>query len=733
MNLKEFQLKEFIPILTMGLVVGVIDLPILLSFGVLIYSGDLVQYAALGIGMTLFAAIVVQVVMAVTSSVPGVVGGAQDSPAAILAVAAAAVSSAMIGASLEARFATVLVLVVITTFFTGLVFVLLGTFKLSRFVRFIPYPVVGGFIAGTGLLLMQGSFNVMMDDYVGVSNLGMLFARGAVMHWLPGVIFGIALVVVTRKFDHILVVPAMLVFGIILFYGYLFISHVSFSSAQNAGWLLGPFPQGALWEPMNLRLLGEVNWTLIAGQINNIGAVTMISVVALLLNSSALELIGRDDFDLNRELISAGVGNMLAAFTGGSAGYHYLSLSAISIRSKVQSRLVGVISACVLLIVLLFGARILSLVPKYMVGGLLIFVGLSFLIEWIYDTWFNLPRLEYILVLVIVAVVGWAGFLPGVAVGTLFAVVLFAVNYSRIDIVHNALNGETFRSRVDRPAEHQMLLDSKGSSINILQLDGFIFFGTAQGLLNRVRERIASRDLPALRFLVLDFRRVSSVDSSAVFSFVRIQQMANTHNFHLFLSDLSPEVLATLRKGGLNDRSDLFVHISPSMDEAVGFCEDAILLEEGNSTITRAASMQSQLEKVFSSKESVDKFMKYLERQEEDEFHILIRQGDHPTAMYFVESGELTARLEVAKNKFLRLRTMGPGTTVGEIGLYLKIPYTATVAVAKKSVVYKLTLESLNRMEAEAPTLASSLHRWIVLTLSYRLSDNNRTLEALLK
>jgi SulP family sulfate permease len=729
-SLKGFQLKQLFPVATIGFAVGAITLPILLSFGVLIYSGDLASYASLGIGMTLFCAVVIQLVIAATGSLPGVVGGTQDSPAAILAVAGAAVSSAMIGASLEARFATVLAMVMLTTFLTGLVFILLGTFKLSRFVRFIPYPVVGGFIAGTGLLLMQGSFSVMLDGMPGIAK---LFSSDILMRWLPGMVFGIALVVATKKINHILVTPAVLLLGVILFYGYLFIFNISFVEARAAGMLLGPFPEGSLWKPISFALLKEVDWSLIAGQAHNIGAVIMISGVTLLLNASALELIGREDFDLNRELISTGLANMLGAFTGGSAGYHYLSLSALSMRSKVQSRWTGVFSAAVLMMALIFGSRILSFVPKYMVGGVLIYIGLSFLIEWIYDAWFNLPRLEYVLVLVIVVIVGWFGFLQGVTAGVLFAVILFVINYSRIDIVHNAFTGETYRSRVDRPAEHLALLNTRGSSINILQLDGFVFFGTAQALLNRVRERIKNQELPALRFLILDFRRVSALDSSAVFSFIRIQQMASANNFHLFLSDISPQSLATLRKGGLDDRSDAFVHVYPTMDEAVGFCEERIILDEGGSTVIRAASIQSQLQKVFSSKEAVDKFMHYLAREEMDEFHILIRQGDPPGAMYFVEYGELAARLEVANNKFMRLRTMGPGTTVGEIGLYLQIPSTATVAVNKKSILYKLTQESLRRMEMEEPMLASSLHRWIVLTLSRRLSDNNRTMEALLK
>lgn len=732
MNLQDFQPRKLLPIATIGIVVGAIDLPVLLSFGVLIYSGGLAEYAGLGIGMTLFAAIIMQLVITLTSSAPGLIGGPQDSPAAILAVSAASMGAAMIGAAAGVRFSTVLAMIIITTFLTGAVFLLLGIFKLSRFVRFVPYPVIGGFIAGTGLLLMQGAFHVMLEGLSITSPL-MLFGKDALMHILPGFVFGAALMAVTRRFNHILVTPGMLLLGALIFYGYLFFSHTSLADARSLGWVLGPFPEGSLWRPFDLGLLSSIDWNVIAAQATNIGAIIMISVVALLLNSSALELISKDDIDLNRELISTGLANMLGAFTGGSAGYHYLSMSALSMRSGVRSRLIGLFSAGTLLIVLLFGAKLLSLVPKYMVGGLLVFIGLSFLIEWIYDTWFTLPKIEYALVLVIVAVVGWAGFLPGVAVGTLIAVILFAVNYSRIDIVYNALTGEAYRSQVDRPAEHHAILNRKGNAIHILRLEGYLFFGTAQGLLGRVRARIADKNLAPLRFLILDFKRVSALDSSAVFSFIRIHQLANANNIHLFLTEISPQVLETLRRGGMKDEADETVHVHPSMDEAAGFCEDRIIKEDNSATIIRAASLQAQLKRIFSSKDAAEKFMEYLEREEADEFHILLHQGDPPGAIYFVESGELAARLEVGRNKFLRLRTMGPGSMVGEIGLYLRIPSTATVSVSKKSVIYKLSLESLKKMEEENPVLSSNLHRWIVLTLSQRLSDNNRTLEAMMK
>jgi len=143
-----------------GLVLGAINLPTVISFAILIYSGELAPFAGAGIGMILFGGFIIQLVIALTNSMPGIIGGPQDSPAAILSLMAVAILAQMPGASSEAKFITVTVTVIVTSVLTGIFFLIIGGFKLGRFVRFIPYPVVGGFIAGTGLLLVKGALGV---------------------------------------------------------------------------------------------------------------------------------------------------------------------------------------------------------------------------------------------------------------------------------------------------------------------------------------------------------------------------------------------------------------------------------------------------------------------------------------------------------------------------------------------------------------------------------------------
>ena len=723
--------RQLLPVLSIGLVDGVIVIPLITSFAILIFSGELSSFATVGIGMVLFGGLILQLVIGLTNSAPGMIGAPQDSPAAILGLTAAAIVVGMKDAPIEAKFITVVVTVILTSILSGLFFLFIGGFKLSRFVRFIPYPVVGGFIAGTGLLLIQGALGIMLGSPPSLTNLDVLFRAENLLLWIPGVLFGTLVLIASRRLNHFLTYPALLAGTIVLFYILTRISGFNIDELREMGWLLGPFPQGALWEPLDLSLLRQVDWTVIFHQSSNIAAVAVISLVSLLLNASALELIAQKDVDLNRELISTGIANIAGGLGGSSVGYHMLGVSSLSFRMGISNRLVPVFAASVTGITLLFGASLLSLIPKLIAGGLIFFVGLSFLTEWLYDAWFQLPRIDYVLVWVILIVVGAVGFLQGVGTGIGIAVVLFVVNYSRVDIIKDTLAGTSYQSSMERPFEHRQLIRQMGERIHILRLHGFIFFGTSQSLVNRINERIKESEREKLHYLILDFQHVSALDSSAVFSFIRLRQLADAHKFHLILTDLNRETKQKLSRTGLSER-DEWIHFFPSLDYGMEWCESKLLVEEGGSAILRAGTLEAQLKKMIPTKEFVDRFMTYLKKEEVQQYHIVINRGDPPDSMYFIDSGELTTRLEISKGKFIRLRSQGGGTMVGEMGLFLKQSRTATVVAVEPSVLYKLSLSEYNQMMQDDPELAFYLHQWIGHVLSVRLAENNHTLEALL-
>ena len=301
-----------------------------------------------------------------------------------------------------------------------------------------------------------------------------------------------------------------------------------------------------------------------------------VAALGLLFNVGGSELILDRDLDTNEELRDAGLLNVASGVLGGIPGYHALSLTALAHRMNVDARAAGLVAALVPLAAVVFGATVVELIPRMIVGGVLVFLGLSFIVEWVWDKRRALPRLEYAVVLVILAVIIARGYLAGVVIGLVLAVVLFAINYGRVELVREVAFGQTYRSNVDRPPEERAALRALAERVQILRVSGFVFFGSTNRLLERIRTR-AEADPP--RFLVIDLRRVTGVDSSAVVAFVKVMRLAEAHGFEVVLTGPTDPVRAQLDRGGVQETEGILT-FAPDLDRGLQRCEDALLAGE---------------------------------------------------------------------------------------------------------------------------------------------------------
>jgi SulP family sulfate permease len=553
-----------------------------------------------------------------------------------------------------------------------------------------------------------------------------------VIRWLPGLVFGVVLLLVLRRTSHYLALPALLVGGIVLFFVLLLATGMSTAEATARGWLLGPFPGGNIWRPLGPAAMGEVNWGTIFAEAPSMFAVMLAGMVALLLNATGLELVVQRDVDLDRELRAAGAANIVASLGGGMVGFQTLALSALGNRIAPNSRVVGLVSAGMCAACLIFGSRLLTLFPKPILGGLLLFLGLSFLVEWVYDAWFRLPRIDYFVVMIILLTITAAGFLESVGLGIAITVILFVFNYSRIDVVKHALSGATYKSNVQRPPKHTRALRVHGHELFILQLQGFVFFGTANQLVERLKDRIGEGGLPAVRFLLLDFRLVSGIDSSAVLGFVKMRQLAENEDVVLVFAHTPSEIRSQLESNGIREGDDGNVRWFPELDRAVEWCEDQILLDRGIAPEEPHLPLAKRLARILAS-DRTSELMKYLEKAEVPAGHVLMRQDDPPDDLYLIESGKVTVQMELASGRTARLLTLGAGTAVGQEELYLGGSRAASVITEAPSTVYRLSAGALHRMETDEPQLAIILHHFMARILTERLVATRRSLESLMQ
>jgi SulP family sulfate permease len=408
--------------------------------------------------------------------------------------------------------------------------------------------------------------------------------------------------------------------------------------------------------------------------------------------------------------------------------------------------------------VLFTGDALLTLFPKPVLGGLLLFLGLDFLVAWVYDAWFKLPRIDYGVVILILTVITLVGFLEGIGLGVVLAVILFVIEYSRINVVRHTLSGATYQSNFQHPRLYQHLLRRKGDWIYILELQGFIFFGTTYNLLKQVRRRINHAQLPAPRFVVLDFRRVNGFDTSAVFSFARMKQLAVAQNIVLVFTHLSPKMQHQLEKEVFRAEDNAVWRIFPDLDRGVEWCEaQTIQILESVGITPKTKSTKQRLQDTLPSIDKFDRLLNFLAEEDTEQTAVedrpfdmtwlipymeqmdvqpgytLIRQGELAPGLYYIATGQVTAQLEQIDGQTMRLRTMGKETVVGEMGLYLGTPASASVIVDQPSTIYFLSTRKLTEMENTVPQITAALHKFMAQHLSQRLLSANNRLQALLK
>ena len=436
--------------------------------------------------------------------------------------------------------------------------------------------------------------------------------------------------------------------------------------------------------------------------------------------------------NLDRDLQAVGLADLITSIGGGPVGYPSASLSILPNRIGARSHLVGVFVSILFALTLFVGGGLLAYLPRVVIGGLLVYFGVDLLYHWVIRTRKTLPKYDYYVLLLILLVIVAVDLLTGVVVGILAAVVLFAVNYSKTPVIRHTLSGETFRSNVERAEYHRQYLQSQGNRLLILRLQGFIFFGTAFQLFQEVRQRVEDPHLPPLDFLVMDFRLVSGADSSAMHSFVRMLQLAESRDFTLALSDL-PESLReqiAITRTLIEDEA-VRVRIFPDLDHAVEWCEDTLLYKEGV-TVVSQPPLAEVLRAYFPAPEDVETFMSYLERREVPINTVIIHQGDPPGSLYFVSRGQVRVEMSQPSGETIRLRTMSEGTIIGELGLYLHKPASANVIAELPSVLYYLSADSLTAMEQGDPHIAAIFHKYLATALSKRLLDTNATVQALM-
>ena len=693
-------------------------------------------YIPVAIGMTLFSTMVLSAISAITSPIVGAVSVAQDIPIVAMSSIAGTISASMAGhTSAPVMLVTIIVATMLATIATGLALLLLGHFRLGGLIRFVPFPVIGGFLAGTGWLILKGGISVILGESFGVATMSHMLAPEVTAKGALSLAFVATVAFVQSQSRSNLVFPTVTFAALVAYNVVVAVAGFAPDALHAGGWLVSLPPGGSLWPPILPNDLAAVDWPMALTGIIAFPGVAVVTVMALLMNATAIELDTGRDINLDKELRSVGIQSVVSGAGGGLPGYPAVSLSLLASRLGAQNRVVGLIVALLLAGALFRGSLVLSLVPTPLLGGLLIWVGGSLIIQWLIDSARRLPFREYLIILLIFLVIATTSFAWGILAGLVAAVALFVLEYGRVETIRHVLRGSQYQSNVEDSEERRQTLRQYGDAILILRLQGYLFFGTADRLRKKIMDEIEpaavpggrSGELSRVRFVLIDFNRVSGVDSSAVLSFARLIQVAKRDGFIVVLTGTADAVHSALTRAPFGAGAGTAVRFEPDIEHGLAWCENTLLDDVAPEIgAGKARSVAALLSKVLRGDEEVDNLVGYCERVEIARGIAVIEQGTPSDDMYFIESGHAAVLIASDEGRSLRLAGVGPGAIVGEVAFYLGKPRTASVVAEEPIVAWRFTRAGLRRLQSELPGLAVRFHEGLAAMLAERLTSTDR-------
>ena len=680
-----------------------------IAFGIFIFSGALAPYSSQGVGLILFGNFAACLLVALIGGYRGAIAGLTPVLVFVMATIAATVETEG-----EKLFATTVGALIISAVALGVCCLLIGRFRLANLLRFIPYPVAGGFVAGIGgavCLAAMSLMNANLDWRVPST----LLEPTALWTWLPGFVYGAALYGAMKYWKNPLILPASIVLGIGAYH--LALSSLGFSGeeARAVGLLLTSTAQGSLWPALWPADFLHVDWSAMAGQIPNMLTLVVIALICVIMSIAGLEVAVDEDLAWNREFRAMGTASIVAGLGGGTVATLIVPASFRSKLFRATTRLTGVIAACVIGAALLLGDGMLELVPTAFVGGMLVFAGLGMLDEGLVRSQKRLPGSEYaIIVLIFVAIIIF-GLLEGVGVGAVATLAFFAVRLSRVDPIASRFTARERRSNKARSVPDRAILLAEGERVQAYQLQGYIFFGSVGVLADRLKK---SLDGPSrASCLMIDFTHVSGFDFSAVSVVARSVRRAHAAGVHVVLSGLSEKLRFSLER---NVAPAVFAELWLESDADLGLerCEeliiaawraDAVTMEQRRTSLLERASddLESYLERQVRFEDLIEALRPWLTARDYAAEEILAGPDVSREGLQLLLSGHAS----VHDSAGMRLRQCSPGDVIWPTD---PMADTKTTVVADESCRTMLLTPSARRwLEENEQGLIIDLYRYM--------------------
>lgn len=459
-----------------GITAGVIALPLALAFGVA---------SGLGAAAGLWGAILVCLFASIFGGTPTQISG----PTGPMTVVVASLVVAHTGNP---------ALVFMTILLAGLFQIAFGLLKVGKFVNFVPYPVISGFMSGIGAIIIF----LQLNPLVGITYEGS--PAGNLIHFFTS--FD------TANFPSLLL--GLITLGIVFFTPKKFASKVPPALIALVCCTLL-----SIWMNMDVKTIGEIPAAFPKFAFPMIGFTDIKIVLPLaltlavlgsidsLLTSIVADSLTKTKHRSNKELIGQGIGNMVSSLFGGLAGAGATMRTVVNIKSGGKTRLSGVIHSIFLIMIVLFLAPAAAKIPLAVLAGILVKVGFDIIDYKFLKILRAAPKSDLAVMLFVFLITVLDDLILAVGVGIVLSSVLFAHNISK------QINVNIQGVEEDEETNDDTSIDEDTQNhIMVMHIKGVFFFGSASQVLARIENLLYTKHV------IIDCQSIKTFDISAVFA-----------------------------------------------------------------------------------------------------------------------------------------------------------------------------------------------------------------------
>lgn len=520
-----------------GITAGIVALPLALAFGIQAFSGvDSPEASSMGALAGLVGATLLGFFAALFGGTHSQISG----PTGPMTVITASIVSGA-WASSQGNISAVILSMSLAGIFCGLFQVIFGLIRIGKYVRYIPYPVLSGFMSGIGVIIILQQIYPIIGKKSPASTLDMIInfpaalADGVSVIALALGLACISLIVLVPKVTK--KVPATLV-------ALIAVTVVSLFTNLDSSLTIGNIPAGLPMPFFTKVQLDGIDWASVL-EASLVPGLTLAGLGSIdtLLTSVVADNITKTKHNSNQELIGQGIGNAVAGLFCGLAGAGATMRTVVNVKSGGRTQISGMIHAVLLLAILLGLGSLVKYVPLSVLAGILITVGWGIIDFRGFKDILRIPKSDAFVMMVVFLMTVFVDLLTAVGIGMVIACVLFMKRAG--DLVENSYSAkalDTFDK--ESPWEDEKDIPEEiRNRIYIERLDGPIFFGSITGF-----QRVM-HDIPTnLKIVIIRMRRVPFMDQSGVYAMETAIKDLQAQGIKVLMTIIQPQPRYMLEK-----------------------------------------------------------------------------------------------------------------------------------------------------------------------------------------